>query len=501
MAPPDSISFEGKDVPCWTFAQLERVSKANLKQRALNLRDQIGADRLQPLRVASQPAGLIRWMLVAQSTICEAVGVPVTMTEWGAPNDDGDDREGELGAYFGGAAQISAVGRSGARPPPTPTAPPPFDVTVVSDEPYGRQTTMQVAAPKETGATSSAAAADDDDWQLDDDLAILLGESDDAPGKPLSWPSLSSPPWLIEDEAICVVDCSNAICPLDFEEFSRRFRHQQPVLLRGLARHWPALAQWGDATTLGSSLSDDNTVTCLYSGNDRRFLGRDCEKRTRSLSAVAEDVLGPNSATAERLYARAPLADGLRSAVDLSPIEALMGSGAPKPACCSVWLGPGGNVTPFHVRRPLVSPNPPFACVLGAARLDFGGRVSVSAQYDLCHGFLAGVVGVKAFTLVSPEDYRCMYPRPDRPELSRVDYEAMRLSETSEAGREERERRPRFEHATSLCVVHVHAGDVLYTPPFWWHHVETVEAHGPAVSVLVPFDPRDDESIHVCHMR
>jgi len=76
-------------------------------------------------------------MLVAQSTICEAVGVPVTMREWGAPNDDGDDREGGLAAYIGAAEPISAAGRSAARPPPTPTAPPPFDVTDVSDEPYG----------------------------------------------------------------------------------------------------------------------------------------------------------------------------------------------------------------------------------------------------------------------------------------------------------------------------------------------------------------------------
>jgi hypothetical protein len=31
---PESILFEDKDVPCWTFTQLERLSKANLKQRA-----------------------------------------------------------------------------------------------------------------------------------------------------------------------------------------------------------------------------------------------------------------------------------------------------------------------------------------------------------------------------------------------------------------------------------------------------------------------------------
>ena len=33
MAPPDTLIFEDKEIACWTFAQLERLSKGNLKQR------------------------------------------------------------------------------------------------------------------------------------------------------------------------------------------------------------------------------------------------------------------------------------------------------------------------------------------------------------------------------------------------------------------------------------------------------------------------------------
>ena len=139
-----------------------------------------------------------------------------------------------------------------------------------------------------------------------------------------------------------------------------------------------------------------------------------------------------------------------------------MGDGELKEHCCGVWLGPARNVTPFH--------------------------------YDLCHGFLAGVRGRKTFTLVHPDEHRCMHARPGRPELSRVDYEAM-----SEGDAEEHRRHPRFAEATLLSV-EVDEGDVLYTPPFWWHHVETAGC-GPAVSVLVPFDPLPDEPIHVCHLR
>ena len=143
-----------------------------------------------------------------------------------------------------------------------------------------------------------------------------------------------------------------------------------------------------------------------------------------------------------------------------------MGGQAPKPSCCSVWIGPAGNVTPFH--------------------------------YDLCHGFLAGVIGTKVFTLVEPDDFRSMYPRSDQPELSRVDFDAARGDEREAEA--EHALHPKFLGVT-LRRVTVAPGDVLYTPPFWWHHVETVAEGGPAASVLVPFDPRDDEPMHVCHMR
>ena len=116
-APPDEVVFEGKPMACWTFAQLERLSKANLKQRAMNVRDQIGADRLLPLRMSSQPPDLIRWILVAQSTICEAVlGCEVSMAAWGAPKDFGGPEEAE--PYFGGKPG------EGYRPPTRDAAPP-----------------------------------------------------------------------------------------------------------------------------------------------------------------------------------------------------------------------------------------------------------------------------------------------------------------------------------------------------------------------------------------
>ena len=108
-----------------------------------------------------------------------------------------------------------------------------------------------------------------------------------------------------------------------------------------------------------------------------------------------------------------------------------------------------------------------------------------------------------------------MYPRSANPELSQVDFEAWRgHGVTPEETEHERARHPHFEAAT-LYSVTLQPGDLLYTPPFWWHHVETamgghgggaagaVEMGEAALSVLVPFDQSAEEKrhTHICHGR
>ena len=125
-----------------------------------------------------------------------------------------------------------------------------------------------------------------------------------------------------------------------------------------------------------------------------------------------------------------------------------------KLANCGIWIGSDSNITPFH--------------------------------YDLCHGFLVQIFGTKTFTLVPPSQWKCMYPRDGAPELSSIDFEAWRELCGPVEAISERRRHPKFDGA-ELRTVTVGPGDVLYTPPFWWHHVETA-CDSPAVSVLVPFD-------------
>ena len=96
--PPSSISFNERDVPLWTFEQLERLSRANLKQRALDLREAIGAEKLAPLKPAGGRDHVISWIINSQALIVQSVaGLEVTAADWGLPAGVGDAEE-DLGA-------------------------------------------------------------------------------------------------------------------------------------------------------------------------------------------------------------------------------------------------------------------------------------------------------------------------------------------------------------------------------------------------------------------
>ena len=290
---------------------------------------------------------------------------------------------------------------------------------------------------------------------------------------------------------------------LTHSEFVERYKHKRPVILRGLAKDWAALARWGNVEHL-SSLHDKD-VLVLRSPDSRHFLKRTCEHYWGPFGNVAERLFTPGGLPpGERLYARARLEDGLREEVALEPLELLVG-GAPgahsfNVAKCGVWLGSTGCVTPLH--------------------------------YDLCHGFLVGVLGTKHFTYYTPEAFRVLFPRDashgmELGEALQQDIEqAAQLSEQIDTWRDAKRQRAlgaeeaaegglakptagdetlRLETASSFLSAaeaaafhaEVRPGDVLYTPPYHWHHVETGHESS-ALSVLVPWDPTAEEPVPAC---
>lgn len=185
---------------------------------------------------------------------------------------------------------------------------------------------------------------------------------------------------------------------LTHDEFSAIYRHKRPVLLRGYADKWPALSRWSDSAHLRELLGKEVDQTLvLRSPDGRRFLKRDCVQERWPFARIVDELFGSSTEVSQgdktRFYARAAFADGLKAEVELDGLEQLV-CGSTSGACmssvfrdqnCGVWLGSAGCITPLH--------------------------------YDLCHGFLVGVLGTKLITYYSPDDFGGMYARKQQPEV------------------------------------------------------------------------------------
>ena len=239
-----------------------------------------------------------------------------------------------------------------------------------------------------------------------------------------------------------------------------------------LSEEWRPLGSQPRVGRMSPTSASYSKKKCWCSPDGHTFLKRECELFDGPFGCVAGTLFDQSrpARPSDRLYARAPLEGGLRAEVSLEGLEALVGGAAGahrfKAEKCGVWLGSAGCVTPLH--------------------------------FDLWHGFLAGILGTKLFTYLAPEDFRSLYPRPEQPEISKISISlqldldaAARLATQLTAGEAGPEAEMLAWHAL------VRPGDVLYTPPYWWHHVET-GADEPALSVLVPFDPTADEALHSC---
>jgi hypothetical protein len=112
-----------------------------------------------------------------------------------------------------------------------------------------------------------------------------------------------------------------------------------------------------------------------------------------------------------------------------------------KPADPHLWFGSAGNVTPLH--------------------------------HDPLSNLFLQIHGRKRFTLFSPRHFGELYPFPADSRFSHMSY--------VDVERPDLDRFPRFPDAQRFEIV-LAPGDLLFLPPFWWHHVRSLE-----VSVSVNF--------------
>ena len=222
----------------------------------------------------------------------------------------------------------------------------------------------------------------------------------------------------------------------------------EPVVLRGLVASWPvvraALTSQESADAYLRRFYRDATMTAMYGQPEiggRFFYNDDLSGFNYTSSRVKLDVV----------------LDALRNhRLDEKPPAIYVGS-----SVIDHYL-PGfrgeNDLEHFAAREPLVN-------------IWIGNRTRIPAHFDLPDNLACIAAGRRRFTLFPPEQLGNLYVgpldlTPAGQAISLVDFAEPDL-----------EKYPKF--ATAMAHAHVaelQAGDALFIPSMWWHHVEALDS-------------------------
>jgi hypothetical protein len=226
----------------------------------------------------------------------------------------------------------------------------------------------------------------------------------------------------------------------------------EPVVLRGLVRHWPmvAAALAGGADAYLRRFYRDATVNAMLGapGIDGRFFYNDdlsgfnfAPVRVRLDTVLDELKKHAASAPAPAIYVGSTTVDtclpGFRdhNDIDLGARDAL----------ASIWIG---------------------------------NRTRIAAHYDVPDNIACVAAGRRRFTLFPPGQLKNLYVGP-------LDFtpagQAISLVDVRQP---DLQRFPRYAEALANAqVADLGPGDAIFIPSMWWHHVEALDA----LNVLVNY--------------
>lgn len=260
----------------------------------------------------------------------------------------------------------------------------------------------------------------------------LTESSSETPAKKIK---LAKEPLLLSVPTKCDIAVREAPSIEFFQE--NHYKPQKPLLLKGIINHWPALEKWKDLNylnqkagprtvpiELGSQYTSDNWSQMLMRFED----------------FIEHMMLGDNTEHVAYL-AQHDLFDQIPELLDdISQPEYILSEEEPR---VKAWLGPKGTVSPLHT--------------------------------DPSHNLLCQVFGSKKIILASPESTENLYPH---------DHFMMNNTSQIDAENLDFEKFPRTRDVNFLQLT-LQAGEVLYMPPKWWHHVRSLS---PSFSVSYWFE-------------
>jgi hypothetical protein len=207
---------------------------------------------------------------------------------------------------------------------------------------------------------------------------------------------------------------------------------QTPILITDALVNWPAMAKWSPLAF--SSIASNPKVNLQVSRSGIFRYNPDGSARDKSNQLIISNMsfreaaksIGEGSGDPKYYISQQDLFGKLPELVpDICFPETR------EPSEVNLWFGSGGTVTPLH--------------------------------FDHQNNLFAQVYGTKTFRLYSPEDTACLYPYSKGTKMSHLSQ--LELDHPIDAGAF-----PLYERAHSHTV-RIDAGQLLFLPAFWWHHV------------------------------